>query len=536
MALANLVRVTSATSGTGTITLGSAVAGFLTPVQAGATDGLTYTYAIEADYVTVGDDLVPTSREVGTGTLGGTGTTLTRSVINSTNSNALLNLTGDEQVIICPVASAGALLFDNTGLHILDTNASHDLIISPGSNLTADRTLTVTTGDANVTLDLTAVTDEFVLAYDTGTNAWRGVAAGAGVPTTITVANEATDTTCFPLFATAATGDLGPKTNAGLLWDSSARILTVTNNATAVVPAAQSYLHIIGGNAQDARINFDAFAGEPTFIFRRAQNTAASPSQVTSGLLLGGFEARGYHSGGAYSTGRAQISMLTTEAWTNTANGTKISLWTTPNGSTTQIESLIAENSGTLTVTSATASTSGTTGALVVGGGIGLAGALGLGGGHIIFPATLNPSSDVNTLDDYEEGTWTPVITFDTPGNLSITYGTQGGYYTKIGRLVTLHVRLATSAFTHTTASGNFIITGLPFSLGVDLAYGNLANFRGITLTGGYTQMGFVHISGTTLNIVQCGSGAAPLFINTTHVPTGGTVELGFTHSYMHPG
>lgn len=42
----------------------------------------------------------------------------------------------------------------NTGLHILDTNASHDLIIAPGSDLTADRTLTVTTGDADRTLTI----------------------------------------------------------------------------------------------------------------------------------------------------------------------------------------------------------------------------------------------------------------------------------------------------------------------------------------------------------------------------------------------
>ena len=46
------------------------------------------------------------------------------------------------------------LTFPNTGLHILDTNASHDLIIAPGSNITADRTLTLTTGDANRTLTI----------------------------------------------------------------------------------------------------------------------------------------------------------------------------------------------------------------------------------------------------------------------------------------------------------------------------------------------------------------------------------------------
>lgn len=46
------------------------------------------------------------------------------------------------------------LTFPLAGLHILDTDASHDLIISPGSNLTADRTLTITTGDADRTLTL----------------------------------------------------------------------------------------------------------------------------------------------------------------------------------------------------------------------------------------------------------------------------------------------------------------------------------------------------------------------------------------------
>lgn len=46
--------------------------------------------------------------------------------------------------------------------------------------------------------------------------------------TTITVANEATDTTCFPLFTTAATGDLGPKTNAGLTFNSNTGSLGAT--------------------------------------------------------------------------------------------------------------------------------------------------------------------------------------------------------------------------------------------------------------------------------------------------------------------
>ena len=49
---------------------------------------------------------------------------------------------------------AGITTFTNTGLHIFDTDASHDLIIKPGSDLGADRTLTLTTGDAARTITL----------------------------------------------------------------------------------------------------------------------------------------------------------------------------------------------------------------------------------------------------------------------------------------------------------------------------------------------------------------------------------------------
>ncbi len=45
----------------------------------------------------------------------------------------------------------------NDGLHIKDTDASHDLIITPGSNLSADRILTITTGDDAITLNLPVV-------------------------------------------------------------------------------------------------------------------------------------------------------------------------------------------------------------------------------------------------------------------------------------------------------------------------------------------------------------------------------------------
>ncbi len=48
----------------------------------------------------------------------------------------------------------GSLTFDNTGLHIEDTDASDTLTLKPGSNLTADRILTITTGDASRTVTI----------------------------------------------------------------------------------------------------------------------------------------------------------------------------------------------------------------------------------------------------------------------------------------------------------------------------------------------------------------------------------------------
>lgn len=46
------------------------------------------------------------------------------------------------------------LTFPNTGLHILDTDASHDLILAPGSDLSADRTMTLVTGDGDRTITI----------------------------------------------------------------------------------------------------------------------------------------------------------------------------------------------------------------------------------------------------------------------------------------------------------------------------------------------------------------------------------------------
>lgn len=79
----------------------------------------------------------------------------------------------------------------------------------------------------------------------------------------------------------------------------------------------------------------------------------------------------------------------------------------------------------------------------------------------IAFPATQVASSDPNTLDDYEEGTWTPSYG-GTTGDPTVAFSTQAGYYTRVGRIVYCHFRLNLSSASGGT--GSLRITGLPFT------------------------------------------------------------------------
>jgi hypothetical protein len=79
-------------------------------------------------------------------------------------------------------------------------------------------------------------------------------------------------------------------------------------------------------------------------------------------------------------------------------------------------------------------------------------------GSGITFPATASASSDANTLDDYEEGTWIPS---DASGaSLSITFNNAS--YTKIGRLV--YIRCSTIVYPSTANTSIATIGNLPFT------------------------------------------------------------------------
>lgn len=154
--------------------------------------------------------------------------------------------------------------------------------------------------------------------------------------------------------------------------------------------------------------------------------------------------------------------------------------------------------------------------------------------GQIKFPASQNASADANTLDDYEEGTWTPVLTFATPGNLNVVYSVQVGTYTKIGRSVHLSFCLTTSTFTHTTASGDCQITGLPFT---SLTLSGVS-WVGAVIWQGITKAGFTDLNvqigsnAALANLLISGSAQNVAVLAPADTPTGGTMVLRGTVTY----
>jgi hypothetical protein len=123
-------------------------------------------------------------------------------------------------------------------------------------------------------------------------------------------------------------------------------------------------------------------------------------------------------------------------------------------------------------------------------------------GAGITFPATQSASTDANTLDDYEEGTWTPTIV-GTGGSIgSQAYTLQAGRYVKIGRFV-----LLTGYLTLTNKgswTGNVEIQGFPFTVTNETASYSAHNFYygAMTLPASTYGLGaYVNIGSTSARV-----------------------------------
>jgi hypothetical protein len=164
------------------------------------------------------------------------------------------------------------------------------------------------------------------------------------------------------------------------------------------------------------------------------------------------------------------------------------------------------------------------TGAFVLAGGT--TGANGIG---VAFPATQSASSDANTLDDYEEGTFTPTIAGTSTAGTG-TYTTQFGRYTKVGRVVTCDITITWTAHDGT---GNLEVAGLPFSVLTTTNYtasAAIGYFDNVTLTAGNVPaFSMLWFNTTKLRGYQYPTGGGGV----TSVPMDSTGQMNLSITYI---
>ena len=124
--------------------------------------------------------------------------------------------------------------------------------------------------------------------------------------------------------------------------------------------------------------------------------------------------------------------------------------------------------------------------------------------GGVVFDAVAGNATS-NTLDDYEEGTWTPVVV--TTGSVTTTASTMYGIYTKIGNICHIHAKIA--ATLSSLPGQNWNISGLPFtSLDASDSYqraiitigGDCANLGGNAIGKAHFRTNGTNLQGVYLN------------------------------------
>lgn len=140
--------------------------------------------------------------------------------------------------------------------------------------------------------------------------------------------------------------------------------------------------------------------------------------------------------------------------------------------------------------------------------------------GKLRFPAAQLASSNANTLDDYEEGTWTPIVSFGF-GTTGITYSIQGGYYVKVGQMVLIQLRTIFTA--KGSSTGNARISGLPFTCTTvtgqgytPVTWGYYAGFTALPTPTGYIETGNAYINLSFHGATATGAISDASFTNTS--------------------
>ena len=285
----------------------------------------------------------------------------------------------------------------------------------------------------------------------------------------------------------ASTGAIGL---SGANYGTSGQVLTSGgSSATPTWTTVSGSGDVVG----PASATDNAFARFDTTTGKLIQNsTGATLSDTGAAVFTGALDVLGNSTAGSnlklyedtdngtnYVSFKAPDTIAANVTWTlPSADGTNAQVLQTngsgvlsfatvsgggsPGGSTTQLQYNNAGAFGGISgvTTDGTRITHATT--LSVGGAT-----PSTSGAGITFPATQSGSTNANTLDDYEEGTWTPGL--ESAGGSLTTVVNGTGYYIKVGNVITIMCRPVIT--TNGTGSSYLRITGLPFSVSSNHPY-----------------------------------------------------------------
>lgn len=306
------------------------------------------------------------------------------------------------------------------------------------------------------------------LSYNSGTGVFSVIASALTKTddTNVTLTLGGSPSTCL-LAATSLT----------LGWTGT---LSVARGGTGGGTASGTLLDNITGFASTGHLVRTA-AGSYAF---RAQTGTAGQIDVTNGSGVSGNPTFSISASYVGQTSITTLGTITTGTW----NGTTVAVANGGTGVTTA--------TGTSSVVRATQPQFTNT--------IGVGTAASASGSGVSFPATQDASTDANTLDDYEEGTWTPTV---TAGSGTLTTVSGSGYYTKIGRHVftTVVIDITTNG-----TGATYIRYTLPFTAAASakwIGVGRELNSTGSSLTATLSPSGASAVVYTYNNAYPGGTG-----------------------------